>query len=156
MSIQDLGSLGELIAAIATVATLVYLAIQIRQNTTSSRTATYQNIVTTGIELGHTFARDESFADLFARGAGDLSALSTAESVRLQSHISGVFRCYELVFHQYRQGAIQRDVWLGWRLNMVRFFRLSAYRTVWERTREEFPPEFRAEADRALQESPSR
>lgn len=37
MTIQDLGSLGELIAAIATVATLGYLAIQIRQNTRSLR-----------------------------------------------------------------------------------------------------------------------
>ena len=33
MTIQDLGSIGELVAALATVATLAYLAIQIRQNT---------------------------------------------------------------------------------------------------------------------------
>jgi hypothetical protein len=37
VTIQDLGSLGELIAAVATVATLVYLAVQIRQNTKSVR-----------------------------------------------------------------------------------------------------------------------
>ena len=39
MTIQDLGSIGELVAAIATVATLAYLAIQIRRNTTSVRAA---------------------------------------------------------------------------------------------------------------------
>ncbi len=39
MTIQDLGSLGELIAAVATVATLVYLALQIRQNTHTLRHA---------------------------------------------------------------------------------------------------------------------
>ena len=33
LSIQDLGSIGELIGAIATVATLAYLALQIRQST---------------------------------------------------------------------------------------------------------------------------
>jgi hypothetical protein len=33
MTIQDLSSIGELIAAIATLATLVYLAAQIRHNT---------------------------------------------------------------------------------------------------------------------------
>ena len=33
MNIQDLGSAGEFIAAIATLATLVYLASQIRQST---------------------------------------------------------------------------------------------------------------------------
>lgn len=32
MTIQDLGSIGELIAAVATVATLIYLATQIRQS----------------------------------------------------------------------------------------------------------------------------
>ncbi len=153
MTIQDLGSLGELIAAIATVATLVYLAIQIRQNTTSSRTATYQNIVSTGIELGITFARDESFADLFARGAAQPEHLTKAEAIRLRGHISSVFRCYELVFHQFEQGAIEADVWAGWRLNMVRFLRLAAYRQAWERTRDEYPTRFRREADLALEES---
>lgn len=153
MTIQDLGSLGELIAAIATIATLVYLAIQVRQNTTSSRTATYQNIVSTGIELGITFARDESFADLFARGAANPENLTKAEVIRLRGHISSVFRCYELIFHQFEKGAVEADVWEGWRLNMVRFFRLSAYRQAWEKTRDEYPAKFRQEADLALKES---
>ena len=37
MTIQELGSLGELVAAIATLATLIYLALQIGANTTAVR-----------------------------------------------------------------------------------------------------------------------
>ncbi len=37
MTIQDLGALGELIAAIATLVTLAYLAAQVRQNTAQQR-----------------------------------------------------------------------------------------------------------------------
>ncbi len=37
VTIQDLGSLGELVAAIATVATLIYLAIQIRASNRLAR-----------------------------------------------------------------------------------------------------------------------
>ena len=37
MSLQDIGSIGELVGAIATVATLFYLAVQIRQNTAQLR-----------------------------------------------------------------------------------------------------------------------
>ena len=37
MTIQELGSVGELIGAIATVATLIYLSLQIRQNTSLQR-----------------------------------------------------------------------------------------------------------------------
>ena len=37
MSFEDLGNLGELVAAIATVATLGYLALQLKQNTKALR-----------------------------------------------------------------------------------------------------------------------
>ncbi len=46
MTVQDLGSIGELIAAIATVATLVYLAMQIRQNSTAVKSAAAQSVLT--------------------------------------------------------------------------------------------------------------
>ena len=39
MTIQDLGSIGERLAAVATLATLFYLAVQIRQNTKAVRAA---------------------------------------------------------------------------------------------------------------------
>ena len=42
MTFQDLGSLGELIAAIATVLTLGYSVIQLRQNTRALRSQTFQ------------------------------------------------------------------------------------------------------------------
>jgi hypothetical protein len=45
ITLEQLGSIGELIAAIATVATLAYLALQIRQNT-----HVLQNAETRGIQ----------------------------------------------------------------------------------------------------------
>ena len=45
MTIQDLGSLGELIAAVATVATLGYLAFQLRQNNIHSRAYTQRDLL---------------------------------------------------------------------------------------------------------------
>ena len=48
MTIQDLGSIGEFVAAIATVATLVYLAIQIRSNTAALRSESRRGSRKTG------------------------------------------------------------------------------------------------------------
>lgn len=45
MNVQDLGSVGEVIAAIATVATLIYLTIQIRQNTKAIRATSAREIL---------------------------------------------------------------------------------------------------------------
>ncbi len=45
MTLEDLGNLGEFLSAIAVVVSLVYLAIQIRQNTTAVRNSTFQEAI---------------------------------------------------------------------------------------------------------------
>ncbi len=45
MTIQDLGAIGSLIASIGVVVSLIYLAVQLRQNTQGIRTAAHQHIV---------------------------------------------------------------------------------------------------------------
>ena len=44
MTLQDLGNIGEFVGAIGVIASLVYLAIQIRQNTRTLRAATYESL----------------------------------------------------------------------------------------------------------------
>ena len=51
MTIQDLGSIGELVAAIATIATLVYLAIQIRQNTFATERYRWRLAMSSWLEI---------------------------------------------------------------------------------------------------------
>lgn len=43
--LEALGNLGDFIGGIAVVATLLYLAVQVRQNTVALRTASRQQIV---------------------------------------------------------------------------------------------------------------
>ena len=45
MTISELGSIGELIGAVATVATLLYLALQIRANTHSAKYNAINDII---------------------------------------------------------------------------------------------------------------
>ena len=45
MTISELGSVGELIGAIATVATLLYLALQIRANTLADKYKAINDII---------------------------------------------------------------------------------------------------------------
>ena len=60
MTIQDIGSIGELIAAIATVGTLIYLAVQIRQNTKSIRASTHHRSTASDTALNIAFAGAEA------------------------------------------------------------------------------------------------
>jgi hypothetical protein len=45
MSLEDLGNIGEFVAAAAVIVSLIYLAVQIRQNTKSLRASTFQGAI---------------------------------------------------------------------------------------------------------------
>ena len=64
MSIQDLGALGQLVAAIATVATLLYLAIQIRQNNRNLQESNSASINHGFASINNRISGDAQFAEI--------------------------------------------------------------------------------------------
>ena len=59
LSLEDLGNIGEFVSAVAVVVSLLYLAMQIRQNTKSVQTSAYQAVLDSAHRV------NEYFADLF-------------------------------------------------------------------------------------------
>lgn len=82
MTIQDLGSIGGLITAIATIATLFYLAMQVRQNARSVRASSFQSGVDGIILLDNMIAQDGSLAPILRIGDAGLVNLTEDERLR--------------------------------------------------------------------------
>ena len=91
MSIQELGALGEFIGSIAVLVTLVYLAIQIRQNTRtieeSQRMSRVEAMVTRNTNMENALiasALSEDISDIEMRArTGSFDSLSDLEKYRL-------------------------------------------------------------------------
>jgi len=78
MTIQDLGSVGEFVAAIATLVTLVYLAVQLRNNTRVGRFDAHLKARQLVAEAGKILSDPEK-ARLWRVGLDDPDALSEDE-----------------------------------------------------------------------------
>ena len=90
MTIQELGSLGELIAAIATVVTLIYLATQIRHNNKALAESTSAALNQSYASINSRISSDEQFAELFVRGRKDLRSLNPVEVERFRAFIQDI------------------------------------------------------------------
>ena len=84
MTIQDLGSLGELIAAVATVVTLIYLALQIRASTVVARAEAQRGQQSAGVATSLGIAQDPDLATLFVKGLSDYHSLAAIEKTRFE------------------------------------------------------------------------
>ncbi len=106
MTIQDLGSLGELIAAIATIATLVYLALQIRGNAASVRAEARRAFDTDLNEAIRQIGGNPEVAQLFLRGLGRPDELDSEQSFRFQLFMSHFFSQQDTAWKEVRLGTM--------------------------------------------------
>lgn len=113
MNWQAIAAVAEAVGAIAVVASLLYLAVQVRQNTRQSRLGAQQAMVA---ELGMALqaqAQDREFASLLAKGLQNLGSLDPVEKVRFLSHIGHLLRLYEAVFFYHQEGTLDDRIWKG-------------------------------------------
>jgi hypothetical protein len=106
LTLEDIGNLGEFIGAIGVVASLVYLSLQIRQNTKSLRAATEIDACRAWNEWDALFAHDEELVLLWQRGANDLQSLNPGEFGRFNSTLVLLFHIAELFYRQNRRGLL--------------------------------------------------
>ncbi len=90
MEWQAIGAIGEILGAIAVLATLIYLAAQIKQNTASVVTATYESMMSGITDINLVVAGNPEVASIMVRGAFDPDSLDLEERFRY----SQVMRCY--------------------------------------------------------------
>ena len=97
MTIQDLGSIGELIAAIATVATLVYLAIQLKQNTRALRSQTFQQSSMDMSLTANAISSDGELARIVVKASESLDDLFPEERIRFHFWLVVALRRFEAI-----------------------------------------------------------
>ncbi len=118
MTITELGALGEFVGAFAVVATLAYLAIQVRQNTGMMRAQIYQARSDAGQRYQLFVAGSEEMSEILERISDDqrldpakLGTLTPVERRRLRFLQTAHQQRLGNVFFQYQNGLLDEDFW---------------------------------------------
>ena len=117
MTIDELGSVGELVGAIATVATLLYLALQIRQSTAATRQTALYQAIESGSHVRREFVQNPDASSLYLRGCRDPDSLSPEDYLRFYMLVLTIFEQARLIFLQHQAGAASEAEWQmtgGW------------------------------------------
>jgi len=123
MTIEELGSIGELVGAIATVATLIYLAIQIRSNSRITRSAALQATLDGGRD--HTIApilNNPELVGLYRRGMTSLEYLDADEQARFTWFLCESVLQMQNIMHLHEEGilaTIEYDAWMAYTASII-------------------------------------
>ncbi len=106
-----LANIGELLAAFAVIVSVVYLAIQIRDNTKFSRIQERQNTTRQFADFMDILLLHPDLAELHDKGRDNPEELSTKDLIRFRRLILRGFWYFSAQYHQYVVGAIGDDEW---------------------------------------------
>ena len=151
MSIQDLGSIGELIAAIATVLTLIYLAFQLRQNTRAMRSSTFQQISAEMSQNVESFTTNPDLAAILVKAISGGSTFTPVEQLQFQGFLVMTFRRLEAVYVQHKLGSIEKDLVEGFERSLLPNLVLPNGSEWWATAKHTFHRAFVAHIDQRLE-----
>lgn len=151
MTIQDVGSVGELIAAIATVATLAYLALQIRQNTRSNQHLAIARLAEGSEHWLSQIVQDEMLYRIYRVGMTEPEALSPEERGRFEMLIVQLLRSVESGWFQRSWGLMDSDYWHGFMQSVVVVVGTEGGRRAFSRNRHVFARGFADAVEAALE-----
>ena len=150
MTISELGSIGELIAAAATIATLGYLALQIRQSGRANEIVAITRIAESSENWLASMTRDPDLYRLYRTGISSPDSLSQEEFGRFQVLLLQFLRGTESGWLHHRSKLVSMDYWSGYERSIAFIVGSPGGRRAYARNREFLAPEYAEAIDRII------
>ena len=148
---QLLGNYGEFIGSIAVLATLAYLAIQIRQNTKAEENSALDMSLRNLMAVRQSTFDDPEMSALAYKGLRDLKTLSEVEGYRFRLWLNNVLMS---LWHVYAQSSsLRENLWESQTPAILRTITSPGGRAFWDEHRNEFEPSFSAEIDQIIKQN---
>ena len=139
--------IGELIAAVAVVISLLLVAYEVQQNSNEQQQAMTQELITSYTDIVTLLTRDRELRCAYIKGIQDYHSLNGEEALAVGAYLIALMRHREDLYFQYLDGAVKPSIWQGF----DRGTRIAMQRPGWQQwfdfRRDWFSDEFQAYID---------
>ena len=143
MKLEAVNAIAQLIAAIGVIASLFYLAAQIRQNTRSMRAVVVDSLAHSLVDLLGPQAQNPGSLRAFSVVTENWDTASEQDRARAVPFIFATFKLFENAWFQQRQGTLDRQQWEGWDAYIRTYYHRPRVTTWWTMRRAAFAAGFR-------------
>ena len=141
---QLLGNYGEFVGALGVVLSLLFVGYSIVQNTKATRAQTHQAITQSFMSIAEIISeRPEAFSAGISSESAEFEQLATGDKAYFIATIFGLFKYFELMFMQHRDGNTDDESWNAWSQHMLMQFHQPGVQAWWSLRQATFHPAFR-------------
>jgi hypothetical protein len=140
-----IGAVGEVVGAAGVIATLAYLALQIRHSWKATGVETYQNLSVEYVTTSNLLASDPNLSRIYNLGIQDYSALEDEDATQFSFYMYSTFTHLENAYYLHESRTLEEEIWEKYR-NQISWYTRNAPGVVqwWKFTQGLFSAQFRA------------
>ena len=147
MNWEMLAAVGQLAAALVGIPSIIYLAVQIREQTKErSRSAANALTVQWG-DLTNSLHDSAEFSAIYLRGIQFFSDLDPVSKLRFSAFFFTFFQNFQGMYFSRRDGALSPSLWAQIERTMMDFLAYPGTRQWWETRRHWYTEEFACVVD---------
>jgi len=154
MNWEMLSAIGQAVAAIGVIPSLIYLAVQIREQNKERRRAGINILTAQWSDLVKTGQESRDFAEFFLRGIRSFDGLDAPDKLRFSAFFTRYARNCEGMFIYYRDGALEKALWDEVERTMIDYFAYTGVREWWGTRKHWLTDEFRAVVEAIIAKNP--
>lgn len=140
--IEALGNIGDFVGGVGVVVTLIYLAVQVRQNSKVVKTSAAEAVMRSISEYFRSSSESAELTRVVAKAMQEFDQLDDAELTQFNLWVFSWFRLVELVHHHYDAGHIPENFWEGQVAHLNGLLKLPPIRNLWEIRKHVFSEDF--------------
>jgi len=144
LTLSDVGNLAEAFAAIGVIVSLIYLALQIQQNTNALRASSYQDVANGVTEFQMLVAQNKSLARIYLKGAEDPGQLTPEERTQFGMYLGMYFARFDTALELYHRGMIDDKAMTPYTRFMLYTLKMPGVADYWKQYQHFFSDDMRS------------
>jgi len=142
MTLVDLANIGQVAGALAVIASLIFVGLQVRQNTKATRATALQMNADYWLSY-FTMLADREFSDIYSKGALGRAELDGGQFGQFFFLCRATFMGCENQHHQYLSGLLDDDAYRGYEATIrEQIAAFPGVRAMWQLVKHTYGTEF--------------
>ena len=150
MNWEAAGAIGEIIGALAVFLTLIYLALQIRQNTKAVRASAIDASISKVTSVRQSMYENAEVARIYMKGLANPDDLDEESRIRFRLLMHNILLSVSNIYSQTSFADLSTSTWESQLVILTRIITSPGGRWFWKEYQMEFDEAFREQVDRLL------
>jgi hypothetical protein len=149
MSLEQASDLSQVVAAVAVLASLVFVGLQIRQNTRSQRVVAVNSLAAAIAAINVPAMESPALGEALSKVFKDWDSATREQRIVAHYFLFSFFKLSESAWYQRRSEVLDEQQWLGWETLVRWTYHSDGVRNGWwPYRRNAYSPEFQAYLER--------